>query len=623
MSLFKPCHVCACYPHLYDEEIMPMIDSRGLIVCKKCSNGQALDITEEYYNVYKTEILKANCDCVHENTTKAGYRLNKVTLIVHCKDCKKDEYLNLHSTYPRLLLENITKTMIKDLNLPKEQIRMLSTIEKQEEVEKILMKQRKAMAYVSEKSVCFHHFKETYKYNLERFEFNCDKCPFYSKSIDLCAEGYFYQAINYCKAICSSAKTSAFTSSIMKYLKSTNPHYSIVKNFLYDLKDLHDSRNLPLKDESFCLQCENQFNFSSPPVKIHENELHEICLKCFRSSSTKQCPICTHHFSPSSQLIFPNSLYDLNDKFCCITHENSKFSYFKQRLPYLTPCLHNVCSICYNNQRFNHYGFCLTCERDFSLVECKLNTHLIQKLAFTEILCAVHNEPAIEYFYHNNALSMKCEKCPKVFRHNKKTIGEFKDIINQKLYEILQTDNRIDKNITDVLEYIPLQIRFDLLDEKNRDFQRLFRATLILPFDEKSIAYWYDNGSKNTLMIRSDMVFNLRGFLIGLKNEESSGFKIFLQSNEINFIVYSEGPVGVLIFNEPITIDKPTFFDIQLSKGRYFQIYDPQNLSALNNVKIFNRYDVDLVFNTFESGNMNLGGPFLGIITDSYAWVAH
>lgn len=631
MDLFRPCSNCHMYPSIYNIDRLPFINPNSSIYCRACAYRDCLEAPEEYYNAFKNEELKAICNCEPRNEVKSGACIDIVNLKVYCDKCAIPGLHNLHTIPARIALKKIITNLLNDKNIPKEYIKRLNRLSKEsaEDIFKILFS---AKLYTIDQTYCSTHFKQTCFYDLTQLKYVCEMCNSAEKIIDIRIQSDRNKVDSDGLELCKTSKTFAFTSTIIKSLKFKKNYGNLPANFLLDLKDLKSSSKAALTEDAFCLECEETFSFNLPPVSIHGEELHEICLRCYNEKKKKInccfCPVCPQPFLQEAKILLYPALYEIKINCCSNIHPGvKKFSIKKESLPYLTPCFHNICSECKN--KANGSDNCRDCDITFNFSDCILNQFLVQKLKFTEIICKKDIQPVTKFLIIENDFELLCPSCKVTDKFKNKSmkipdkVSDFANLLNKLLIDKYSNFQGMHFSFLSRLDFIPLQNRLKLLNPKNNTTTKyIFRYNKfegLIPSSGVSFAYWYDLGNKNTFYIKSDVNFIVKGFFFGKGIDTPPNIKFFLDRKELQFQCYEQNFIWYFFFLQEIEITEKTFFDFQLGKGRYFQMKN-QGHKPLK-IMLSKKYEILLEFTTMKSGNMGIGGPLLGIISEKYVWL--
>jgi hypothetical protein len=588
------------------------------LVCIDCQRyfdpSQLQEILTAKISSIKREILYADC---HTHLQAFSMLPKENWNYLYCKACTQNyagEKVSFLNQTPRKILTFSLETALKE-NYTKE-IKANWTLKLTGSVTEIRECLQEKFFLDFSTPVCLKHFQAAEFYDLNKFSFKCPSCDLTDKSYSFTQ--YYQYILEQCRNALASAKTGAFTSAIIKQLNSQQPD----KNFFYSLKDLNSTKNSSLTKTSICLKCSETFGFGMRyPIQLHENEHHEICYKCYLKYSENFC------FLDGEQkvsTIKPPDMTNLSkdeNKRCIGLDHTTYFSYYNRKFPYEFCCGANLCSQCKDAVQRNLLT-CETCFTERRLEDVKINTPLLEKLKFSELMCSKHEERPAKYFDDTRFIAY-CDKCngfPQGLRRNT-NISKFITAVDNQLTQTAPQSS-LAYEIAKAPFLFPITTKLRLLRWLSEPTKvEIFRFSRVFPPAYPIFAWKIKPDQYESLSLACpECMLELQGFLIGMGETGYPSVKILANGDLCANVrlrpVIPANHYQEVMLNKPVIIsDTPVSFWFQFSDAEYIYHGLPKN--RIRDLT-FNGHKLVVGADFFANGNNSIGGPILGFVFSSF-----
>jgi hypothetical protein len=348
---------CGCQKFLNLHSRYPMF-YQNAHYCLSCNTANNYNLAYSSDQIFiaklDQELVDSNCHPEYEAKS-----IDFQTFKVYCIYCYEADHYLLESFHLRSYLRSCLEQALNQVSYPREYIKEFrEKLQSQSSCRELLTCLKKKFLFDSQAAFCLPHLNQAYYYDSKTFTFQCEACRspnsfiFNQHQQDLMHLAYQ----EYLRT-----STPNFRSFVLKCVREQQ----FPKNFFIEIGYMVASNNSMLS--AVCLICEESFDDSQRlKVKLHQEDLHEICYRCFCNASNRICPIDYQPFppiqsSPPSNLpppnpppnlpppnppLNPNLSSDLtgNDLKCIICEQTS--------IDYLIPTCKHFCHLaCYKNNQ--------------------------------------------------------------------------------------------------------------------------------------------------------------------------------------------------------------------------------------------------------------------------------
>ena len=627
---------------------LPLINEQGTTWCFACASTVSIkwnEVRDAFLLKLRQELIYPDCHrslCHPDGNHPHGcypdiqaHSINIKTLQVFCEACfnPNSNIILIESQGARFPLLNLLKKAVEDKNSPREYLQECTDILYRESISanEILTCLRNKLRFDSEFILCRAHLRQAAFIDRANFVFKCTQCK-NNECDDLYADYNYYNKAVEARQHLNEVKTSAFRSVVLKLVKNGIKTPKDYKDIILEFSHMWSEKDSNLAPSSRCLLCEELFNLGDKlPVMLHEEEKHEICLKCYSKSTDKVCPIDRQPFPSELKPLLANYLFKVQSRACTRPHDDGKerYSYIFGIFPYRFPCGHGICKECSTSNDQTGGFTCYSCSAFFKKTHLMLNHHLLNQLKFLETCCenSEHIGQVARYFNHVDIITY-CNKCKINPRYRTEVNPDkFYTALIKKIRENDQTQNH--KIISMILSKYYLYPLLFLLKAyrylANPDARHAIhmRFNKILPLNSNTYSYWIaDDKAKESFIISSNAFIELAGLIIGKTYSTPGSLKIFYNNSLIceevipQFDDYNSKDHKVL-FREPIISDSKIDLQIIFSFGCYCHGLPMKKDNKINlNPTINLPPDAYLSISTSSTmnGNIIIGGPILGLV---------
>lgn len=604
----------------------PCTNFQNNTICSHCVNTQGFNITETIgdpnsevmqidqiaYIELRKEVLYA--DCGHE---LQAFFMHEQWFILYCRECRpknENSIISFSRQSPRAYLTGLLENALTG-NYPYElkQIwrnRITSAVS---DIHKCI---KEKFFFDMDAAICLEHYQYANGYNCKDFIFKCGYC----KEDENTAEYpmYFENIVLVIREFLKTAKTTSLISTVVIAIRDSK----FDKNVLYCMRYVKSEASCSLSSSATCPICFTKFALGpSYPIKLHEEELHEICYSCYKKYQLSNCFI--DNFSVNSKIspANPSYLFNVASKMCGFSHSDNRgrFSYYEKVVPYHICCQENMCGTCREvNTTSVGATICKQCGSSKVTSQITQNKYLLNQLKHTEVRCEnpEHKGKYAEYF-NDVDIVVYCKSCIIPGRYRAARIP---DKFNTRLLEEIQKNLQV-KALSKIMIFCireifiyPIMTKLRLLRNLQKDCENdLVRFNTILPTSFESINQWSANpGIYERILISCKGMLEIKAFLIGCALQMGSYVEIYMNGSQVaqSQVNYNtqERYQRVFLSESVLIKSEPLEFCIRFTQGNYHHGLPSPSLKDLN----YNGVKIIIGSPSMANGNNIIGGPIIG-----------
>lgn len=592
----------------------PMVYS-GTYYCYSCccrENYEAQPADNMFVTKLKQEVLISDCHPDQEE-----HSIDLETFKVYCTYCAPPNKCLLDQTSPRSFLYIQLQSALKKKKYPREYIKdLLYRTRPSSSLQEIVTTLKKKVMFDSQYALCSKDLEPTIYLDREKFTFHCPNCI-----TETCHDFNTYKDYFILIAFekLSVTKTDSFRTYIIDCIRNQN--YD--KNFFLEMKEVVSNQESNLSNSSFCLICKEPFNVGEMiPIKLHEEDLHEICYKCYKNQPYRNCPIDGKPFP-----LIPNTpkakfLFELPSKSCDNDSSHIKFSYFKKNLPFKLSCSHNICSACIIPNA--HSLSCINCEIPNDPKNILPNKAFIERLKYIELMCEEHPDQIIKSYIPAD-LKVLCQKCkpnPKADLNPE----NFNIELNKKLKEVETRENKLLETFFRDIILHSLHTRLNAyryITNQER-YKRLWIFKQIGPkyFDSK-VLWGAKRDYAQLLTITSNCLIEISGIIVGKPVDQQKLLEIRtsdkIYQHQLEPLKADDQDKFVLVpFHEILDANSGLNVSFKFSEGVYCHGLPDKSFKPVDKLDLDPDNFISLSSTTIENGNLLIGGPILGLTVSRF-----